>query len=677
MTRLKTAIVIGLLNGLLGALFFLTPWAVRLEENYGLGWLFQARGPLPPPEEVVLVTMDTESMKALGLERLHRKWPRELHAQLIERLSAAGARLIAFDIYFREEREPDADATLARAMRQAGNVLLVQEVRKDAYAVAGDAAAAFTETLLDPIPPLRDAAVALAPFTLPGVPVKVSQFWRFKPETGDTPTLPTVAFEYYARQGGDARHQAALEALHDGTHSQYLNYYGPPRSIQSISYHRMLTMSAEELTRLRGKAVFVGVSEAFQWDQTDTFYTVYSDSETGHNISGVEIAATAFANLLQRNAIVPLSQGQALTLLLLWGVLLGFLARVLPAVRAVFATVVLMLLYVLLAHRRFEEAHQWLPLVVPALLQTLPVLFVGTLLSYREAHSARAHITATLRRYLPPQVVEEAASAIRRIGGPGKTAYGVCLSTDAEQYTRMAEQLAPEQLRGFLNAYYETLFAVVHHHGGIVSDVVGDAVLALWVEPASPAAARALACQAALDIKTAVEAFNRSHADFRLPIRIGVHCGPLYIGDVGAGEHYEYRAVGDTVNTAARIEQANKVLGTRLLVSEEGLEEVEAVRARELGVFRLPGKTQAVRLFELVGRASVQLASVQVPMAAFAEALTLFRERQWEIAYERFAAMLQQTPDDGPARLYLKLCEQYRREPPAESWDGVIDLAGK
>ncbi len=734
--RLKSPLFIALINGLFGALFLLTPWASQLEENFGLGWLFQARGPQPPPEQVVLVMMDTESMKVLGLERLHRKWPRQLHAQLIQRLSAAGAAVISFDVFFRDPRESAGDKALADAIRQAGNVLLFRYLYKDAVQLHADgegATTVFVEKIVDPAPIFADAAVALAPFALPGVPVKVSQFWKFKPEIGGLATLPTMAFQYYAlnvyeafqkivppgsnllpatsaemlqspglesymkqmrslfiaQQGvmGELQNSAeasdsqllkSLVSMYSGGHSQFLNYYGPPRTIHSVSYHRVLGMTDVEMrTRFAGKAVFVGVSEAFQWDQKDTFYTVYSDSQTGHNISGVEIAATAFGNLLQRTWVKPLRGEYEFMLALLWGGLIGLVGRRLSVGKAVVSLFLLCAGYAIVVLEGFIAASIWLPVVVPLFVQVLPVLFFSMLLGYQEAHGERLKIASALGRYLPPQVVDDLAKSVRRIGGAGEMVYSVCLATDAEQYTKLSEQMEPAELRLFLNAYYEIVFQAIHDQGGIVSDVVGDAVLALWISPEPQADKRMKACHAALNVISAVEKFNRQQPEYKLPTRIGLHYGEVCIGDVGAGEHYEYRAIGDVVNTASRIEGANKHFGTRLLISSEGLAGINNMVTRELGLFRLAGKSKEIHLFELLGHNQDCAEAATHLLAEYGQAFSAFKCQRWEEASHSFAKIVQRYPEDGPSLFYLGLCDRYKQVPPDEDWEGIIELKWK
>lgn len=726
----------GLLNGLLGALFILTPWGSAVEEDFGLGWLFQVRGPRPAPAEVVLVSIDTASMKALNVDRRHYMWPRGLHAELVNRLSSAGAAFMAFDVYFGHPRKPEEDQAFADAMRRAGNVLLFQLVRKEAVSVAGNQGAmVFTERILDPIPIYREAAAAMAPFMLPGVPVKVSQFWKFKPEAGDIPTLPALAFQYYAlvaydelyailqrlnikntfpsssadllsgvglaeqmrliRQAfiqhgiGEALGQAIEEGatvsplarslieLYSGGHSQYLNYYGPPNSIHSISYYEVLRMSEEELAQFKGKAVFVGASEAFQWDQVDTFYTVYSDRKTGHNIAGVEVGATAFSNLLQGIWIEPLPKGYAAGLLFLWGLIIGFFCRRLVAGWAVFVVMLSVLGYLVMAHLVFNKAQLWLPLITPLSLQVIPILFVGVFAGYRQVQRERANIAQALGRYLPVQVVDDAARSIQRIGGSGKTVHGACLVTDAEQYTRLSERLDPRALRELLNEYYEVIFEIIHSRGGSVFDVVGDSVLALWFDQEAGIHCREQACHAALDINTAVDEFNRDRGDLGLPTRIGLHYGEVCIGDVGAGKHYEYRAIGDTINTASRIEGANKAFGTRILASEVAMSGVEDVAVRGLGTYRLMGKSKGLQLFEPMPSLHADSDRKRQLLQGFSEGVMLFRQGCWDEAFHRFSQLQRLFPEDGPICYYLELCDRYRQQPPEVGWDAVIELAIK
>ncbi len=151
----------------------------------------------------------------------------------------------------------------------------------------------------------------------------------------------------------------------------------------------------------------------------------------------------------------------------------------------------------------------------------------------------------------------------------------------------------------------------------------------------------------------------------------------MVLGSVGADDHYEYRAVGDIVNAAHRIESLNKQLQTRLLASSAVVQGLQTVVTRELGRFRLVGKSQPVSIHELVCRKDEFNSVMQQQHALFASGLRAFQAKQWQKAITRFEELLARFGKDGPALYYLALCQQYGREPPMPNWDGVISLSQK
>ena len=241
------------------------------------------------------------------------------------------------------------------------------------------------------------------------------------------------------------------------------------------------------------------------------------------------------------------------------------------------------------------------------------------------------------------------------------------------RYTRLSEQLAPGELRELMNSYYAVIFEPVRRAGGIVSDVVGDAMLAIWAAKSYEPRTRERVCQAALAIVDAVDAFNRAPpAKVRLPTRLGIHCGEIMIGHVGALDHFEYRAVGDIVNTATRIEGLNKQLGTRILVSTSILDGLHGFVSRPLGTFLLAGKSKPLELHELVGHSTATDAGQTTFLAQFAIALRKFHARRWSEAAIAFQDCLTDQPRDGPSQYYLELSRSHEANPPRQSEDGTL-----
>jgi adenylate cyclase len=479
-----------------------------------------------------------------------------------------------------------------------------------------------------------------------------------------------------------AADQARLRALLDlygAAHGRHLKFYGPPLTIEPLPFARALAMGNAELERFRDKAVFIGVSTVQGSEQVDTVATTYPGAGQRLRMSGVEIAATTYANLLRNESIRPLAPAPLLALLLGWGLLVGTLAALLPARRAIPAIGLLAAAYSLLVHQLFVQLDLWLPWLVPIGVQALPALALALVLGWHDAGRAKRRVAAALDRYLPRHVAEGLAAGIHRAGISGQVLKAVCIATDGERYTSLAERLAPGELHALLNAHYAVVFKPIRRSGGFVSDVIGDACLGLWTAagPGPMTRERGRACATAIDILGAVEAFNASRTDGGIPIRIGLHFGEVYLGDVGAADHFEYRAVGDVVNTATRIEQLNKRLGTRLLVSAEVREGLDAFALRDLGWFRLAGKQTPVRLFELSGRYADRDAEGGAFVRDFERALAAMQRGEWTDAAERFATLACRRPHDGPSRFFADLCSRPGERPPLENGHRIVPFDAK
>jgi adenylate cyclase len=479
----------------------------------------------------------------------------------------------------------------------------------------------------------------------------------------------------------------ALIELYSGHSIRYLNYYGPSPTLPVIPYQQVMqglmaqdadvtgtpknqSLSTEDF---RGKAVFIGFVEHFPAHQQDNFYTVFS-KPGGLDLNGVEIAATAFANLLQRSFIKPVNLIGYLLTVFTGGLVLGIVCMVLPVMWVIPSILIIAGSYVGFSYSLFLHSHLWLPLVIPLLIQAPFAIVTSFLWRYTQSSRERQRVRRAFTYYLPDAVIDELTRSGADLPTQRQPVFGVCLDSDAAQYTQFSESLPPNQLHKLLNSYYEALFEPVKQQGGFISDVIGDAMLAIWSAPAPDPTLRERACIGALNIISAVDHFNRSTADISLPTRLGLHCGPMLLGNVGAGDHYEYRAIGDIVNTASRIQSLNKQLGTQILVTQEVIEGLNNVFYRELGTFRLAGKRSPLVIYELAGKTEDISSVVQNLHQRFAEGIALFRAQCWQEARAVFRKLLTHYPNDGPANYYARLCERYADTPRRDNWDGVINI---
>lgn len=725
--RQKVAARYGLLLGVGGVILSLVPGILGFDEAVGLRLLFTARGAIPPPSDVILVSISRDSAAGIGLTEEVDEWPRRVHASLIDSLSHAGVAGIAFDLMFEETRRDEDDATFAAAIARAGNVILAERIEKQLV----DAGGGVVLTRVPPIAALEAAAIATAPFTLPEVPVRVSQFWAFGPGGGDVPSLPVTALQVFllphydeflellggaspallddipplaniddlgavmrririafqrdpalapSLRKGLLRQPRGLSTaalrlminLYDGPDSRYLNYYGPPRTIPTIPYD-VAFKSSKELD-LAGKMVFVGFSEPRQSEQDDDFISVFSQS-SGDHLSGVEIGASAFANLLTETFVVPLTMPLHLLLVLGWGGLLGAVVIGSSTRAALGLAALAAAFFALLTYWSFAQHGLWLPVLVPLFIQVPVAAFVAVFLNYGQLMKHRERVQVALGYYLPKSVVNRLADQSVSAAADRQLLHGTCLFTDAEEYTAVSEALRPDDLASLMNDYYRVMFRVVERHGGMVSDTSGDSMVAVWAAANPDASSRAQACRAALEIVDAVTEFNRGRGGLQLPTRVGLESGQVLLGNIGAEQRFEYRAIGDIVNTASRLQGLNRLLKTRVLLSEATIAGVPDLGTRNVGMFLLRGKKTAIRVHELLGFGSRSRPEDARLAASFAVALDQFERQRWAEAQQAFNEILASFPEDGPCAFYVGLSAEYQRQP--RPWTGAISVAVK
>lgn len=521
---------VGMMIGILGVLISLMPATSSWEEGIGLGLLFKVRGYRPPPQDVVIISINGQTGAQLGFGEEIPEWPRSLHTVLIDRLNKAGVAVLAFDIFFKKPRQPESNKPMAEAMQRADNVLLVAYLQQQRI-VSGQEIV-HIERLIRPTEILAEAAVSIAPFVLPKIPVRVSRFWTFNGENM-LMSLPAATLQhmvdpdgYYLRQlllaiGEDrglptsrqdiihwlrddtqlrkrllesldrgqpedllAQQRLRLRSLlklYDSDSYPYLNFYGPPGSISTLPIQEVLAASPEALAKLKDKIVFVGYAGTYQPKQKDGFYTIFSQPN-GLDLSGVEIAATAFANLLKAETLSPLDSVSSIALLLTFGLAITLLFRSLPGIPGILAGIALACLYLSLVYNLFTQHNLWLPWFIPLALQAPLALIFSLTWHYRQMRSSREHLRELFGYYLPGDVIDRLAQSNKQPLTESSSAFGVCLASDAQNYTKFAETMEPMALQSYLNRYYEILFKPVRSRKGVVSDVVGDAMLAIWPE---------------------------------------------------------------------------------------------------------------------------------------------------------------------------------------------------
>ncbi|MGH8522272.1 MAG: CHASE2 domain-containing protein, partial [Gammaproteobacteria bacterium] len=471
---LNQPLIAGIVTALLGILATVAPWVAGtqtdLESAAGLRILYGLRGVREPPREVVIVLIDQTTLDEPDFPDVLGEWSRAFHAQLLRRLDAVRPGVVGFDFHFNKARDARGDREFAQAIKDAGNVVLIEYLIPARLRALLPGSVEITERRSRlPILPLADAAAMVVPFLLPDrrdldqlllrdpagdnlptFPLAALLVYS-KPHletlaallraTGnhgevDTHHLPTLTHRLYTRFARDPKladelndklisridfdqeSRAVLLALIGAVRTldpRHIDYYGPPGTVTTLPYQCILqggcdAFPAGRFSSLRRKAVFVGFSDLRHGSVMDRFPTVYG------NFSGVEIGATAFANLLERRSLRPLPVLWHLCIVALWAALLGRLATTASTGFAMCGILSLSAAYSSAAYLAFAHSGLWLPLAVPIAIQTPLAAAIALLRGYLEERRERARnehelarLEDGLRVHLPRQVVESIA----------------------------------------------------------------------------------------------------------------------------------------------------------------------------------------------------------------------------------------------------------------------------
>jgi len=267
-----------------------------------------------------------------------------------------------------------------------------------------------------------------------------------------------------------------------------------------------------------------------------------------------------------------------------------------------------------------------------------------------------------------------------RLGGE-KKAMSVLFS-DIANFTGVSEELSPEELVAHLNEYLTVMTGIVFKHSGTLDKYIGDAIIAFWGAPIELKDHAYRACQTAVEMTVKLNELNskwRKEEKPELNFRIGINSGEMVVGNVGGNERFDYTVIGDNVNLASRLEGANKLYRTRILLSEYTYELVrDKIFARELDLIIVKGKRRPVKIYELLSDEISKVSEGQMNFVSlYCEGISKYRTREWSSAVELFEKALSIDPSDYPSEMYLERSKIYEIEPPPGDWNGVFIMQTK
>jgi adenylate cyclase len=295
-------------------------------------------------------------------------------------------------------------------------------------------------------------------------------------------------------------------------------------------------------------------------------------------------------------------------------------------------------------------------------------------------------IRETFGRYIDPKVVQ---GLIDRpdTAVEGQRRVMTIMFCDMSGFTAMSEGMTPRGLVKVMNHYFTVMSAPIRANRGVIDKYIGDAIMAYWGPPFVEEAEQAqLACAAATDMIALVPALQKQLPDIlgirAMPapcdLRIGIASGEVLTGSIGSELMMSFTVMGDAVNLASRLEAANKLYGTRVLISETTAAALGASFAlREIDRLVVVGQSESQAVFEVMGKPGELSSEEEVLRENYADGLVAYRARRFDEAKDAFAKALESVPGDGPSRVLLVRIAQFEMNPPPEDWDGAWHMEHK
>ncbi|HZS16557.1 MAG TPA: adenylate/guanylate cyclase domain-containing protein [Candidatus Udaeobacter sp.] len=300
---------------------------------------------------------------------------------------------------------------------------------------------------------------------------------------------------------------------------------------------------------------------------------------------------------------------------------------------------------------------------------------------------SKERMKQTFGKYIDPRILERvlAQQGAETVAG-GRHEMTV-LFADLVGFTGLSERLTPLLMVTLLNRHFGLQALAVQEHRGVVDKFVGDSIMAFWGPPfVKPEEHALLACRSALAQLEALDKLRRELPDITglrrdlpaIDLCIGICTGEVVVGNIGSENTRSYTVIGDTVNLTARLERANRVYATQILLAETTAQAVESsFETREIDTISVKGKTETTRVFELLSAAGELPNELARVRERYEQGRKMYLAQQWNLAEAMFRECLQIHPNDGPSRVFLERIQLLQRNSPGKDWNGVWQLVEK
>jgi len=732
------AIFIGILAYLQGISF------LDLMELKTIDLRFEARGQISPGPDVVLAVIDEKSVSKEG----KWVWPRSKIADLVTKLSKAGARVIAFDIGFLEPddkkivntineiqrtihdydiRKKEIDNYLKNLKQQANNDQLLADAIRNSTAkiVLGyffhtdsTESSHISENQIsihkNNISGSRYKFIRYASGTAQNIPLIEAGTPQSNIEIISTATDYCGFFNMLPDKDGVVRWMpgvfkcmetlyaplsliivsAYLESPISMNIGEYgvervqigklavptdelgrilINYRGAGKTFPHIPVTDILSNNIAD-TVVKDKIVIVGATAVGIYDLRVTpFETVFP---------GVEIHANVIDSILSKDFMYQPAWAAIFDIMaiVVAGLILGLVLPKAGGISGAAAGFSLFIGHIFLCQYLFSHKGLILNLVYP--LSVIILVYISiTAYKYFTESKQKRFIKNAFSTYLAPAVVKQLIESPEKLVLGGEQRVITAFFSDIQGFTSISEGLAPEELVELLNEFLTEMTSIILKYEGTVDKFEGDAIIAFFGAPNELENQEEIACMACIDMQKRLSELREGWKISGKPelyMRIGLCTGQAVVGNMGSKTRMDYTMMGDTVNVAARLEGVNKIYGIYTLISETTYNESgNKIIAREIDSINVVGKKNPVTVYQLLGYQKDIDEHMNKTIDNYSNGLYAYRNQDWEKAGSFFKAALDLTPDDGPSKVMLLRCDEYKINPPPKDWDGSFTMKTK
>jgi adenylate cyclase len=663
---------------------------------------------------VVIVEIGQDDMKSLPESF---PFPRSYYAHIIENLERCGVRAIGLDVTFESKRDSASDAVFDAVLTKYHNIVLAAKYEESTG--GGKYRLSTLERSYGNVfyqPGRRVGVVSIAGKDRDDVAR------RYLPMiyVGNFLT-PTFGFAVLNSVFG--LNDTAIVELHEKNfvlgdrliprfdgRSFLLNYYGPSSTFRYIKFTEVVDDSTfktkEELeygtdidqfdsdpelqASLKDKIVLIGSTMPEERDY-HSIPLLNPDGTTSMN--GVEIHATAIQNILDQIYIQRADPTLEFALIIILALVVTLILMPVRTLKIRYvvvlelASVFIVALFIFgvfeIAVRSFTNNSILINIVYPSLAVVLA--YVGAAVyQYLAERQQKALIKNVFSKYISSAVVNELVANPEKAKLGGDRRELTVFFSDIAGFTTISEQFhtRPEGLVELLNEYLDEMTGIVLQHEGTLDKYEGDAIMAFWGAPISQKDHALRTCLASLDMQKRLAAMRpkwKKEGRPALEVRIGINTGVMIVGNMGGKDRFDYTVIGDSVNLASRLEGANKQYGSNIMISDFTYQHVKGqVLVRELDLIQVKGKTEPVKVWELLGTSDMPMSDNQKQsLEIYHEGLRLYRERSWQEAIAYFQQAKQLDPTCRVADIYEQRANLYQINPPPAEWNGVFVMTTK